>query len=92
MIPKEDPYILVLNPPITVGEFTQKELTLTEPTAGHVEKALQHNNTASSNIALIAAVSGVPEPIIRKMKFRDYQRAVEYLESFTSGGRATGAN
>jgi Phage tail assembly chaperone proteins, E, or 41 or 14 len=86
----EDPYILKLSKPISIGTEVYEEITLTEPTAGQVEKASAAPNASASNIVLVSMVSNVPELIIRRMTYRDFSKAVAYLENFLRDGRKAG--
>lgn len=86
----EDPYILVLKKPVTLGtEYVS--LTLTEPTCGQVDEATKRDTNHGTNIALISLVAKVPEGVARKLSYTDYKEAVKYLENFTENTLETGA-
>jgi Phage tail assembly chaperone proteins, E, or 41 or 14 len=86
----DEPFILKLSKPVTLGNVSYETLTLREPTAEDVEKASGVANPATSNILLISAVADVPAVFIRKISHRDLKRAVKYLENFTADGPETG--
>lgn len=86
----EDPYTLELSKPIKLADVSYETLTLTEPTAGQVEKATNTSNAVTSNIIMISEVAKVPETVVRRLSSRDFAKAVKYLENFISGGPETG--
>ncbi len=86
----QDPYVLTLSKPIVFGNERYEQIILTEPTAGQVEEANRAPNPAQSNILLVAAVAGIPEFVVRRIPYRDFSKAVEYLENFFGDGRKTG--
>ena len=43
-----------------------------------------------SNITLVADVAGVPQEVIRKIKKRDFERMVGFLQGFTDDAPKTG--
>lgn len=72
-------------------------IELREPKARELSKALgvMRGNTDSQSlvkfqIALVAAVSGVPEAAIEQMPISKLNEAFDYLQGFTSAGLGTG--
>jgi hypothetical protein len=64
---------------------------LREPTAGEIELSTKvFGEGMGQSIALIAAVSGVPAKVIRKLPASEYNAAVEYLGPFLGASPATG--
>ena len=78
----EDPYILQLRKPVKLGDVPYETLTLTEPTAEQMEEASVPHNGVTSNIVLVSKVAKIPEAAVRKIGYRDFSRAVKYLENF----------
>lgn len=87
---KADPFTLVLARPVDLAGVAYNSLTLTEPTTGQVEAASGKPTAVASNIALVASVAKIPEAVVRLMAYTDFKQAVDYLDFFMTGGRATG--
>lgn len=89
-----DTQTLSLRKPLVLGTgpdaVTLSEVTLREPTAGEIEDASKEVNAISSNIRLIASVTGQPVQVVRRMAQRDFQAAVEYLQDFSDASPSTG--
>jgi hypothetical protein len=60
-----------LKSPITHGETTYEELTFREAEAGDFMLADGFAGEMSRNIAMLAAMAGVPLPAFKKVKARD---------------------
>lgn len=80
------PYTLTLKYPVQITETrTLEELVFTSaPTAGMMENIPIGGEQikAGTWIPVIAAMTGQPVPVIRKIAFRDYSKAVELVVSF----------
>lgn len=82
----EETKTILLTKPIKLGEAPEiLEVTLTEPTAGQIETALKEPSTTTSNIVLIALIAKLAPAQVRAMGLRDFNKCVEYLQSFTNG-------
>lgn len=77
--------IITLRKPVTLGEKTFTELTLSEPTAGQIEKASIAGGKVDMSvaIALIALVSGAPRTAIQMLGQRDFKEASDFLGGFS---------
>ena len=82
-----------LRKPVTLGkdkdpaQLTYTELKLREPTADEVDKFIIKQGSSpglSAMYYLIATVSGVPEPAIRKIGQLDIKEAMRFLLPFVS--------
>lgn len=82
--PKASPpaeMVIVLKKPIELGELTYTTLTLREPTAAEWE-LWSHLSGVAADIAAVAVVSGVPEPVVRKLPVRQLLEGSRYLGRF----------
>lgn len=83
---------LTFDPPLMVSKndaHPVESITLTEPTAQHLSVFLssqRRNDDAQAGIDFIAANSGVPPPYIKKMRARDFGKALDFLGGFTQPG------
>jgi hypothetical protein len=86
-----DSKTIILRQPVVVGDQSYDSLDLREPTAGDFEKMtkLSASNPAGALLQLIADVSGVALPIIKKIGVRDMNEAGEYLMGFIQSGPQT---
>ena len=90
-----DTKTIVLRKPVKLGSQTIDHLDLREPTALEVSKAQQEsmrNGGLSSDILLIAQVSGVPVPVVEKIGIRDVREASDFLATFLQGTAETIGN
>lgn len=91
-----DELVIELRKPIEVGSELHTEIRLREPMAGEVEKAQKalfgpNGSATMSDIVLVSLVSGLPKPVVERVPYRDFEKAVRYLMGFTGGGHPTGA-
>ena len=70
-----------LKKPVQLGDLTYHELKLREPTAGEMCE-VQGKTGWEFNVAIIAAVSGVPDVAVRKIGVDDARKATKYLDGF----------
>lgn len=82
--------ILKLRKPVTIGSgeaaITYESLTLREPTAGELDKAMAASTNIGIGIMLISLVAAVPKLAVEKLCQRDFTEANEYLGGFTDDG------
>jgi len=58
---------------VTLGERTITELTLQEPTVMHMMRTDAHElNTVSADVALLSALSGESEEILKRIHIEDW--------------------
>ncbi|NUB13709.1 hypothetical protein GAY28_13950 [Azospirillum brasilense] len=76
-----DEKIIPLRSPVEFAGKTYTELRLREPTLGEVADAGKHEGMAS-DIFLIAAVTGMEIPAVRKIGYRNAKEARDYLAVF----------
>ena len=85
-----DEKILKLRKPVTIGSgegaMTYDSLTLREPTAGELDKAMAASTNIGIGIMLIHLVAAVPKVAVEKLCQRDFTEANEYLRGFTDDG------
>ncbi|RJF83458.1 phage tail assembly protein [Azospirillum cavernae] len=91
-----DELVIELRKPIEVGSEVYMEIRLREPTAGEVEKAQKaligpNASPTMSDIVMVSLVSGLPKPVVERIPYSDFEKAVRYLMGFTGGGLTTGA-
>ncbi|CAB3783299.1 hypothetical protein LMG28688_01619 [Paraburkholderia caffeinitolerans] len=82
----DDTKIINLKKPITLKGDTKtyETVTLREPEVDELDRSAQvQGSQYAANAALIAMVSGIPLPVIRKMVKTDYEEAVTFLSGFT---------
>lgn len=91
--------VLEIAPPLVHKGGTYDSLTLREPKGIEVrqaEMALKAGvnvvTMRAYQIALVARVSGIPEPLIEQLPIRTLNRASRYLQSFIEGGAETGGS
>ncbi|MCY0854341.1 phage tail assembly protein [Cupriavidus sp. D39] len=79
-----------LRKPVKLGsgetEVVYDSLSLREPTAGELDKAMSASTNIGIGITLIHLISGVPRSAIEKLSQRDFTEANEYLGGFTDDG------
>jgi len=83
---------IVLRKPVRLGkdkdqQLVYSELTMREPTADEIDRFLGRNDPGkpmSAMYFLISAVSGVPEPAVRKIGMLDIKEAMKFLIPFVS--------
>ena len=73
--------VVTLRRPVTLGETTYRELRLREPKAIELIDWDQAKGVAA-DIAIVSAVSGVPEAAVRMIGARDLMEAGAYLAHF----------
>lgn len=91
-----DELVIELRKPIEVGSEVYTEIRLREQTAGEVEKAQRaligpNASNTMSDIVLVSLVSGLPKPVVERIPFTEFEKAVRYLMGFTRSGLTTGA-
>ncbi|TMV78777.1 phage tail assembly protein [Thioclava sp. BHET1] len=69
---------------------TYQTLRLREFTVGEWDRAQTHNGDTAQMIALMTAVSGWPEPVIRQLPMSSYNAGMAYLMGFFTAGLPTG--
>lgn len=90
-----DELVITLRKPVSLGSETCERLVLREPTAGEVDKAQKagrgpDGSGTTSDMVLVALVSGVPKPLVALIGYRDFDKAVKYLGGFMGDGPETG--
>ena len=91
--PDETVRDFALSKPIEFAGQTYTSIRLEEPTVEQLENASEpglRENPVRSNITLVADVAGVPQEVIRKIKKRDFERMVGFLQGFTDDAPKTG--
>lgn len=76
-----DEKTIKLRKPIEFAGKTYTELPLREPTLGEVADAQKHDGL-TSDIFLIAAVTGMEIPAVRAIGYRDAKEARDFLAVF----------
>lgn len=85
--------VITFENPIVIGkgeaekEFT--EITLREPTAGELEKAMKAGSSMSIGIELIRLVANVPRGVVEKMGAKDFTEASNFLAHFSDSSQKT---
>jgi hypothetical protein len=77
-----------IEPPIELGSVPYTELVLREPTAGEMVRVDKLTGYAWT-VALVAAVAGVPPPVIERLGVRTLNEASIYLTGFTTAALTT---
>lgn len=83
---------ILIDPPVECGGGKFDTLNLREFTAGEWIKAETHKVMTKQFVALIAAVSGWPEPAVHLLPVRKFNEAVAFLSGFLADGPETGEN
>ncbi|HBO81688.1 phage tail assembly protein [Cupriavidus sp. UBA2534] len=82
--------ILILRKPVSIGSgenaVIYDKLTLREPTAGELDKAMAASTNIGIGILLISQVAAIPRAAVEKLCQRDFTEANEYLGGFTDDG------
>ena len=78
-IPEE--LVVTLREPIMLGDMPYTELKLREPTAAQVAMWDKLSGT-EADILAVSIVSGVPKPVVEKLKIRDLNKASGYIARF----------
>ena len=93
-----DTLTVELKTPIELKGQRHTELVLREPRAIDVRQAESHLRASVNvetlrkyQIALIAKVAGVPEPVVEAMAITQLNEAAAYLQGFIEAGRKDGA-
>lgn len=88
---------IALDPPLEVKGGRYDVLRLREPKTIEVRQAESHMRTSVNvetmrryQIALVAKVADVPEPVVELMPISVLNRAVAYLMGFIEPGQGTG--
>lgn len=78
-----------LRKPVVIGDQTYDTLKLREPTAGEFDRMAKAATSSGSGalLQLIADVSGLALPVIKKIGVRDMNEAGEYLMGFIQPGQ-----
>ena len=86
-----DAITMALRKPVVIGDQTYDVLELREPLAGEFQKftKIAATDPAGALIILIASVTGIAEPIIKKIGVRDMNLASTYLTGFMQGDQQT---
>lgn len=87
-----DEKIVVLRKPVMIGDVTFAELSLREPVALELSKAVAAGGANSVAIAmsLISQVAGVPMAVVNQLGQRDFSEANDFLSGFGLDGLGTG--
>lgn len=72
---------VILTKPLTLGSLSYEQLVIREPTCSEWSQWDQLQGV-EANIKALSIVCAVPEPVMRQLGVRDFQRAVEALYSF----------
>lgn len=73
--------VLTLDKPVTLGELSFSSVILREPTAG--EWMLWDKLSGiEADIMAVSVVSGIPEPVVRKLPASKLLQASRYLAGF----------
>ncbi|HBD37511.1 MAG TPA: phage tail assembly protein [Cupriavidus sp.] len=76
--------------PVSIGSgenaVIYDKLTLREPTAGELDKAMAASTNIGIGILLISQVAAIPRAAVEKLCQRDFTEANEYLGGFTDDG------
>ena len=76
--------VITLAAPLSLGPLNYSSIMLREPTVDELDQSAQVEGTAySSNVELIALVSGTPAAAVRKMGKSNYEEATAFLSGFT---------
>jgi len=78
-------FTVKLAKPYELAGQIYRELTLSEPSLGQVEEAAKKTGLAQ-DVALISAVAGVPERVVRALPHSEYRRAIAFLNVFLLAG------
>ena len=78
----DDTLTITLKTPIAFENQTYSEITLREPTAGELAKAVRGENPVAIGVILVAEVSGVPERAINMLAGSDLNRATGFVAPF----------
>ncbi|QCO13992.1 phage tail assembly protein [Azospirillum brasilense] len=76
-----DEKTIILRKPVEFAGRTYSELQLREPTLGEFADACKHEGV-TSDIFLIAAVTGIEVQAVRKIGYRDAKEARDFLAVF----------
>jgi hypothetical protein len=86
----DDTLTLTLKAPIKNADAEISELNLSEPTISQIEEATKLSGIAA-NIKLLSLNAGITERAVRQMRSSDFDRAIKYLQGFTSAGPEDGS-
>jgi len=88
----EDQKTIVLRKPIMIGETTFAELSLREPVAMEMSKAVAFGggNDIAVAISLISQVAGVPMAVANQLGRADFMEANNFLAGSETAGPTTG--
>jgi len=91
--------VIEIDPPIVMKGGTYDSITLREPKVIEVRQAENHLRTNVNmetmrrfQVALVAKVAGVDEPVIEGLPISKLNQAVTYLQNFISSGQPTSKN
>ena len=83
--PEAENFTVYLPKAAQLAGINYREITLVEPTLGQVEDAAKQTGLLQ-DIALISAVAGVPERVVRMLSYSEYRKAIAYLNVFLLAG------
>ena len=79
---------------VTVAGKHHGKLVMDEPNMGQMETAqeaaLTLTNPISSDLAYVSAVSGLPVIVLKALPRRQFEKALEFLKTFTQPAPQTG--
>lgn len=88
-----DELTITFDNPIVFGKGNDakefSEITLREPTAGELEKAMKQGSAMSVGIELIRLVANVPRGVVEKMGAKDFTEASDFLAHFSDSVQKT---
>lgn len=84
MADKPEQLTIKLRTPIELGGQTYTQIDLVEPTAGQMKRAADGQNGVAANILLVAEVAKVLPAVVEQIGKRDFEAAVDFLQSFTN--------
>jgi hypothetical protein len=81
---------LPLKKQIGLGDQKWDELDLIEPSLAQVMKAEEAGSGNIMMLALLSAVTKVPQLALKQLAYSDFRKADAFLAQFASAGRKTG--
>lgn len=82
-----EPIIIELSTPIQANGETVTRLEITEPDVAALEAMDKAAGEVGKVVALLSAVTLIPEPSLRKLKARDFKAASEAVTGFLQATR-----
>ncbi len=73
---------ILLDPAVSIGDKEFDSITLMEPTAGQLEKAMDAKTDIGIAITLIGLVSKVPRKVVEQLTQTQLKECSDFLGSF----------